>query len=67
MAHPDQSLFISASVDNTIKVSCLDKFQEIYSFQLVAGLTDVKLLSAEKFACIYPDRVEIGELKHLAD
>jgi WD40 repeat protein len=32
MPHPTPTMFISASLDNTIRIWCLNKFQEIYSF-----------------------------------
>jgi len=64
--HPDKNLFISSSIDNTIWIWCLDKFVEIYCFNLVSGLLNSKLLSDSKFALFYDDRVEIGELNHLA-
>jgi len=64
--HPDKNLFISASLDNSIKIWCLDMFVEIYSFWLVSGLINIKLLSDSKFSLFYEDWVEIGELRHLA-
>ena len=64
--HPDKNLFISSSLDNTIRIWCLDKFVEIYSFRLISGLINIWLLSDSTFSLFYEDWVEIGELRHLA-
>ena len=64
---PNQpTLFISASNDNTIKIFSLDKFTELYSFILPAGVTNINLLSEKMFACFYNDEIKIGKLHHLA-
>ena len=59
-------MFISASNDNTIRIWCLDKFTELYRFKLPEGLTNIKLMNSEKFACFYNDAIKIGKLRHLA-
>jgi WD40 repeat protein len=64
---PDQpTLFLSASNDNTIRIFSLDKFTELYSFILPAGVTNIHLLSEKIFACFYNDQIKIGKLHHLA-
>jgi WD40 repeat protein len=64
---PNQpTLFISASNDNTIRIFSLDKFTELYSFILPAGVTNINLLSEKIFACFYNDQIKIGKLHHLA-
>jgi WD40 repeat protein len=60
------TLFISASNDNTIRISSLDKFVELYNFILPAGVTNIHLLSESIFACFYKDQIKIGHLHHLA-
>jgi hypothetical protein len=57
---------MSASNDNTIRIFSLDKFSELYSFILPAGVTNVSLLSDSIFACFYNDSINIGKLHHLA-
>lgn len=64
--HPINTLFISASLDNTVRVWCLDKFTELYCFHLVAGLTNIRLLNDKLFACTYYDKIKICRLQHLA-
>eukprot|EP00347_Sterkiella_histriomuscorum_P010595 403375671 len=65
--HPTQpTLFISASNDNTIRIWCLDKFQELYCFELLAGINNIKMMNERIFACFYNDAIKIGELHHLA-
>jgi WD40 repeat protein len=48
--HPINTMFISASLDNTVRIWCLDKFTELYCFNLIAGLTNIKLLNDKLFA-----------------
>ena len=57
---------MSASNDNTIRIFSLDKFSELYSFILPAGVTNVSLLNDRIFACFYNDCINIGKLHHLA-
>ncbi|CDW78455.1 wd repeat-containing protein 87 [Stylonychia lemnae] len=65
--HPTQpTLFISASNDNTIRIWCLDKFSELYCFELQAGINNIKMMNERIFACFYNDAIKIGELHHLA-
>jgi WD40 repeat protein len=64
--HPINTIFISASLDNTVRIWCLDKFTELYCFNLVAGLTNIKLLNDKLFACFYYDKIKICRLQHLA-
>ena len=76
--HPTQpTLFISASNDNTVRIWCLDvrsfyvmtilqKFTELYCFELPAGINSIKLMSERIFACFYQDAIKIGQLHHLA-
>ena len=53
---PNQpTLFISASNDSTIRIFSLDKFAELYSFILPAGVHNIHLLSEKMFACFYGD------------
>ena len=66
MSHPENTIFISASLDNTVRIWCLDKFTELYCFHLVAGLTNIKLLNDKLFACFYSDKIKICKLQHLA-
>lgn len=67
MIHPKQkTLFISASNDNTIRIWCLDKFTELYCFELPAGINNIKLMTESIFACFYNDAIKIGKLHHLA-
>ncbi|CAI2378793.1 unnamed protein product [Moneuplotes crassus] len=65
-AHPNNTSFISASLDNTVRVWCLDKFIELYCFEVSAGLTDIFLLNEKLFACVYYDKIKILKLQHLA-
>lgn len=65
-SHPNNTMFISASLDNTVRIWCLDKFIELYCFDLVAGITHIKLLSDKLFACFYHDKIKICKLQHLA-
>jgi hypothetical protein len=53
-------------VDNTIRIFSLDKFSELYSFILPAGVANINLLSEKIFACFYNDQINIGLLHHLA-
>ena len=48
--HPNNTLFISASLDSTVRIWCLDKFIELYCFSLAAGLTNIVLLNDKLFA-----------------
>lgn len=64
--HQINTIFISASLDNTVRIWCLDKFTELYCFNLVAGLTNIKLLNDKLFACFYYDKIKIYKLQHLA-
>lgn len=48
--HSNNTLFISASLDNTVRIWCLDKFIELYCFELDAGLTNIVLLNDKLFA-----------------
>lgn len=48
--HPISTMFISASLDNTVRIWCLDKFTELYCFNLVAGITNITLLNDKLFA-----------------
>jgi len=66
MNHSVNTIFISASLDNTVRIWCLDKFTELYWFHLVAGITDIKLLNDKLFAWFYYDKVKICKLQHLA-
>lgn len=65
--HTNKTMFISASLDNTIRIWCLDKFIELYCFNLIAGTTNVTLLSDKLFACFYYDKIKICKLQHLAN
>lgn len=58
--------FLSASNDNTIRIFSLDKFTELYCFNLPAGVTNINLLSETIFACFYKDEIKVGKLHHLA-
>lgn len=57
---------MSASNDNTIRIFSLDKFTELYCFNLPAGVTNINLLNEKTFACFYRDEIKIGRLHHLA-
>ena len=61
------SAFISASIDNSIRIHSLDNFQELYCFKLTAGVTHVKLIDHQRFACVYNHgTVRLGELQNRA-
>jgi hypothetical protein len=62
--HP--SLFLSASNDNTIRIFSLDKFQELYCFNLPPGATKISLLSEKIFACFYNNNITLGVLHNIA-
>ncbi|CAI2378645.1 unnamed protein product [Moneuplotes crassus] len=64
--HPNNTSFISASLDNTVRVWCLDKFIELYCFEVNAGLSNILLLNDKLFACFYYDKIKILKLQHLA-
>lgn len=65
--HPtNKTIFISASLDNTVRIWCLDKFTELYCFNLIAGITNIKLLNDRLFACFYFDKIKVYKLQHLA-
>ncbi len=65
--HPQSNtLFISSSNDCTIRIWCLDKFTELYCFELPAGLTNIKLMNNKTFAAVYADAIKIGHIHHLA-
>lgn len=52
--HPKQStLFISTSNDCSIRIWCLDKFTELYCFELPAGILHITLLTESVFSCFY--------------
>jgi len=68
-------MFISASLDATIRVWCLDKFQELYCFTIVENtlhmeisdpLTHILLISDRIFATFHNTDVKIGKLNHIA-
>ena len=48
------TLFISASNDNTLRMFSLDKFMELYRFELNPGINNI-LLSSKVFAHFYYD------------
>lgn len=48
--HPNNTMFISASLDSTVRIWCLDKFIELYCFNLTSGITHITLLSDKLFA-----------------
>lgn len=48
--HSNTTMFISASLDNTVRIWCLDQLIELYCFNLEAGITNIKLLSDKHFA-----------------
>ena len=70
------SSFVSASLDGSLRIWCLDKFIQLYSFQteqiqsdsLGAKVTDVRLLDDRTFAIMSkgPNKVTVGEISHLA-
>ena len=70
------SSFVSASLDGSIRVWCLDKFIQLYTFQtdqiqsnaLGTKGTDIKLLDDRVFAVMSkgPIKVTIGQISHLA-
>jgi WD40 repeat protein len=64
--HPNNTMFISASLDCTVRIWCLDKFIELYCFNLTTGLTDIKLINDKLFACIYFNKIKICKLQHIA-
>lgn len=64
--HPIKTMFISASLDNTVRIWWLDKFTELYCFHLLAGTTNIKLLNDKLFAWFYYDKIKICRLQHLA-
>lgn len=66
MNHSNKTMFISASLDNTVRIWCLDKFTELYCFNLLAGLTDIKILNDKLFVCSYIDKIKVCRLQHLA-
>jgi len=49
-----------------VRIWCLDKFTELYCFDLPAGLLNIKMLNQHVFACFYQDCIKIGKLHHLA-
>ena len=66
MNHSNKTMFISASLDNTVRIWCLDKFTELYCFNLLAGLTDIKILNDKLFVCSYIDKIKVCRLQHFA-
>ena len=59
--------FISASIDNSIRIHSLDSFQELYCYKLDAGVTHVRLIDHQRFACVYNyGIVRLGELQNRA-
>ena len=70
------SSFVSASLDGSVKVWCLDKLIQLYTFQteqlkstgLGTKITDLRLLDDKTFAVMSkgPNKVTIGQISHLA-
>jgi len=67
------SSFVSASLDGTICVWCLDKFILLYDFQtsgvkLGNAMADIRMLDDRMFAIMSkaPNKVTIGQISHLA-
>jgi len=76
-----ESSFVSASMDGTIRIWCLDKLIELYCFDLVQGglncgtgglgdqMTHIELLNERIFALFFrghQNMIEIGQISHLA-
>ena len=70
------SSFVSASLDGSIRVWCLDKFICLYTFQtdqiqsnsLGTKISDMRMLNDKVFAILSknPNKVTIGQISHLA-
>ena len=70
------SSFVSASLDGSVKVWCLDKLIQLYTFQtdqfksndLNSSIADLRLLDDKTFAIMSktPNKVAIGQISHLA-
>lgn len=64
-SHPD--LILSGSVDHTIRIMSLEKYQELYLFKLAPGLSQVRFFSKKVFACIFNNnQIKIGRLNQIA-
>lgn len=59
-------MFVSASLDNTIRIFSLDRFTELYCLQLPAGSGKINLLDENSFACLSGTSVQLGRIYHLA-
>ena len=70
--------FVSASLDGTVRIWCLDKLIELYAFDIGSGNSDsrmddklinVMLLNAHTYALFFSGQlnaVEVGQISHLA-
>ena len=67
LAHPsDSSLFISSSMDGTIKVFSLQMFEELYSVNVFPeGVDCMKLRSSSLLYCASSSTVRLFDLNHI--
>ena len=76
MKDQEQSTFVSAGIDGSIRIWCLEKLIELYNYDLqgeAAGMDEsirnVQLLNDKVFAVFlksYRNRIDIGRISHLA-
>lgn len=67
------SSFVSASLDGTIRIWCLDKFIQLHHFEtkgckLGTRMTNIKMLDDRVFAIMSkgPNLASVGQISHLA-
>ena len=62
----DPRHFLSASEDGTIRMHSLHQYNELYSFILPAGTSNIQLLDDKMFSSSQKNQINIGKLHRLA-